>query len=295
MIGHQIFRCPDACEPSPAPCRDRRSRRCDVESDDLRKDEAADHSQAQAASRFGPRAEANRDRQGSRKGGHGRHHNRPEANQGTLMNGLFWALSFGALCLQGKVNHHDGNVPSFPRPPFITDTAVNIYPSVEEKLDIVQNAINLAQALGIETPKVALLSAQEMISPKLISTLDAAVLCKMAGRGQITGAVLDGPLGFDVALSAEAARSKHVVSPVAGHPDIFLVPNLEAGNMLTEELERLSDAQVAGLVLGARVPIILTSRTDTTLTRLGSCALALLLVAHQRFSARSMLSEALAA
>lgn len=176
------------------------------------------------------------------------------------------------------------DVPSFPRPLFITDAAVNIYPSLEEKRDIVQNAIDLAHALGLALPKVAILSAQERVSVKLTSTLDAAVLCKMAERGQITGAVLDGPLGFDVAVSPEAAKTKGVVSPVAGQADIFVVPDLEAGNMLTEQLEHLADAQVAGVVLGARTPVIVTSRSENMLARLGSCALALLLVHHKQSS-----------
>lgn len=168
------------------------------------------------------------------------------------------------------------DVPSFPRPLFVTDAAVNIYPTLEEKRDIVQNAIDLAHALGIARPKVALLSSQETVSVKLSSSLDAAVLCKMADRGQITGGDLDGPLEFAVAMSPEVAKSKGLASPVAGQSDIFLVPDLEAGSMLVEQLEQLADAQVAGLVVGARVPVILTSRTDNSLTRLGSCALALL-------------------
>jgi len=174
------------------------------------------------------------------------------------------------------------DVPSFPRPLFITDAAININPSLEEKRDIVQNAIELAHALGIAAPKVALLSSQEAVSAKLVSTLDAAVLCKMAERGQITGGILDGPIGFDVAVSTDAARSKGITSAVAGEADIFLVPDLEAGNMLVEQLEQLADAQVAGLVLGARVPVILSNRTDNALARLGSCALALLLIQHRR-------------
>lgn len=174
------------------------------------------------------------------------------------------------------------DVPSFPRPLFITDTAINISPTLDEKRDIVQNAIELAHALGIARPKVALLAAQETVSPKLPSTLDAAALCKMADRGQITGGELDGPLEFDVALSAEAARSKEVVSLVAGQADIFIVPNLEAGSMLVGQLQHLADAQATGLVTGARIPVILTSRTDSTVTRLGSCALALLLFQHKR-------------
>ena len=185
-----------------------------------------------------------------------------------------------------RVSHISAiDVPSFPRPLFVTDAAVNLYPTLDEKRDIVQNAIDLVQALGITRPKVALLSAQETVSAKLPSTLDAAVLCKMADRGQITGGDLEGPLEFDVAVSPEAAKSKGVNSAVAGGSDIFLVPNLEAGSMLVEQLVQLTDAQVAGLVAGARVPIILTSRTDNALTRLGSCALALLLVHHRRASA----------
>ncbi len=180
------------------------------------------------------------------------------------------------------------DVPSFPRPLFITDAAVNIYPSLDEKRDIVQNAIDLAHALGLAEPKVAILSAQERVSSKLTSTLDAAVLCKMAERGQISGAVLDGPMGFDVAVSAEAAKAKGVVSPVAGLADIFVVPDLDAGNILTEQLEHLADAQVAGVVLGARVPVILTSRSENTLARLGSCALALLLVDHKQVGAAKL-------
>lgn len=174
------------------------------------------------------------------------------------------------------------DVPSLPRPLFVTDAVLNIFPTLEEKRDIVQNAIDLVHALSIPVPKVALLSAQHNVSAKLPSTLDAAVLCKMADRGQITGAEIDGPLEFDVAVSSEAAKSRGVVSPVAGQSDIFLVPNLEAGSMLVEQLERLADAQVAGLVVGARVPIILVQRSDNPLTRLGSCALALLLVHHKQ-------------
>lgn len=164
------------------------------------------------------------------------------------------------------------------RPLFITDAAINIYPSLEDKRDIVQNAIWLANALGVKLPKVALLSAVETVSPAIKSTVDAAALCKMADRGQITGGILDGPLAFDNAVSLEAAQTKGINSPVAGVADIFVVPDLEAGNMLAKQLEYLAQAEVAGIVLGARVPIILTSRADKTLSRLGSCAVALLLV-----------------
>ena len=169
------------------------------------------------------------------------------------------------------------DAPSYPRPLFITDAAVNIYPTLMDKRDIVQNAIDLARALGIVTPRVAILSAVETVSPDIRSTLDAAALCKMADRGQIVGAILDGPLAFDNAVSLEAARAKGIVSPVAGRADILVAPDLEAGNMLAKQLEYLADADMAGVVLGARVPIMLTSRADKTIARLGSCAIALLL------------------
>jgi len=170
--------------------------------------------------------------------------------------------------------------PDYPRLLFITDAAINIYPTLEDKIDIVQNAIDLAHSVGLECPKVAILSAVETVSSKIKSTIDAAALCKMADRGQITGGILDGPLAFDNAVSVEAARIKGIISPVAGHADIFVVPDLEAGNMLAKQLEYLAEAQIAGVVLGARVPVILTSRADKTLARLGSCALAVLLARH---------------
>ena len=169
------------------------------------------------------------------------------------------------------------DAPSYPRPLFITDAAVNIYPTLMDKRDIVQNAIDLAKALGIVTPRVAILSAVETVSPDIRSTIDAAALCKMADRGQIVGAILDGPLAFDNAVSLEAARTKGIESPVAGRADILVAPDLEAGNMLAKQLEYLADADMAGVVLGARVPIMLTSRADKTIARLGSCAIALLL------------------
>jgi phosphate acetyltransferase len=174
------------------------------------------------------------------------------------------------------------DVPNYPKPLLITDAAINIYPDLEEKRDIVQNAIELAQALGIKQPKVAILSAVETVTPKIKATLDAAALCKMADRRQITGGILDGPLAFDNAVSIVAAKTKHIVSPVAGQADIMIVPDLEAGNMLAKQLEYLADATGAGIVLGARVPIVLTSRADTTLSRMASCAVALLLVHHRR-------------
>ncbi len=168
------------------------------------------------------------------------------------------------------------DVPTYRKPLFITDAAVNIRPTLEQKADIVQNAIDLAHALGVERPKVAILSAVETVSSKLPSTLDAAALCKMAERGQITGGVLDGPLALDNAISPEAARLKHLGSDVAGDADILLAPDLEAGNMLAKELTFLANADAAGIVLGARVPIILTSRADSERTRMASCAVAAL-------------------
>ena len=168
------------------------------------------------------------------------------------------------------------DVPTYPRPLFITDAAINIAPDLDDKRDIVQNAIDLARVLGVEMPRVAVLSAVETVTPKLPSTLDAAALCKMADRGQITGGILDGPLAFDNAVSEEAAKIKSIASPVAGKADILLVPDLEAGNMLVKQLAYLAEAQGAGIVLGARIPIILTSRADTVLARMASCAVALI-------------------
>jgi phosphate acetyltransferase/phosphate butyryltransferase len=174
------------------------------------------------------------------------------------------------------------DVPRYPKPLLITDAAINIDPDFNAKADIVQNAIDLAHAIGIERPKVAVLSAVEIVSPKLRSSMDAAALSKMADRGQITGAVVDGPLSFDNAVSLAAAQAKGVNSPVAGEADILVVPDLESGNMLARQLEYLGGAQAAGMVMGARVPIVLTSRADSAHSRIASCALALLLIAHQR-------------
>jgi phosphate acetyltransferase len=168
------------------------------------------------------------------------------------------------------------DAPGYPRPLLVTDAAINIYPTLEEKVDIARNAIELAHALGIARPNVAILSAVETVSPKITSTLDAAALCKMADRKQITGAVLDGPLAFDTAVSKEAADIKQLVSPVAGVADILLVPDLESGNMLAKQLEYLGGAELAGVVLGAKVPIVLTSRSDSARARLASCAVAVL-------------------
>jgi phosphate acetyltransferase len=174
------------------------------------------------------------------------------------------------------------DVPTYHKPLFITDAAVNIFPTLDDKRDIVQNAVDFMRVLGIERPKVAILSAVETVTTKIPSTIDAAALCKMADRGQIQGAILDGPLAFDNAISAEAARTKGIVSAVAGDPDILLVPDLEAGNMLAKNLTFLSRADAAGLVLGARVPIILTSRADNQRTRLASCGVAALYAAARR-------------
>ena len=168
------------------------------------------------------------------------------------------------------------SVPTYHKLLLVTDAAINIFPTLEEKADIAQNAIDLAHALNIAQPKVAILSAVETVTSKIPSTIDAAALCKMADRGQITGALLDGPLAFDNAISKEAAAIKSIVSDVAGDPDILLAPDLEAGNMLAKQLSFLLNADAAGLVLGARVPIVLTSRADSALSRIASVALAVL-------------------
>lgn len=173
------------------------------------------------------------------------------------------------------------DVPTYPRALLITDAAINIAPSLTDKIDIVQNAIDLAHALGCTQPRVAILSAMETVNPNIPSTLDAAALCKMAERGQISGGILDGPLAFDNAISEEAARIKKIVSPVAGKADILVAPDLEAGNMIAKQLSYLAGADSAGIVLGTRVPIVLTSRADNVRTRLASAAV-MKLVAHAR-------------
>lgn len=167
--------------------------------------------------------------------------------------------------------------PSYSRILLITDAAINILPSLEDKVDIVQNAIDLAHVLGVPEPKVAVLSAVETVHSNIVSTLHAAALCKMAERGQIKGGVLDGPLAFDTAVSPEAIRIKHLISSVAGQADIVVVPDLESGNMLAKQLEYLGGASLAGIVTGASVPIILTSRADSAKTRMTSAAIALLM------------------
>lgn len=174
------------------------------------------------------------------------------------------------------------DVPTYPKPLFLTDAAINIAPTLDIKRDIIRNAIDLCQALGLATPKIALLSAVETVDTKIPSTVDAAALCKMAQRGQIEGAVIDGPLAFDNAISATAAAEKHIVSAVAGQADVLVVPDLEAGNMLAKQLIYLAGADAAGIVLGAKIPIILTSRADDAQTRIASCAVARLFVEHRK-------------
>lgn len=202
-----------------------------------------------------------------------------------LMKGSLHTEELMKACLHKDLGLRNGRLishvfvldtPAYDRTLLITDAAINIYPTLVDKVDIVQNCINLAHALGIPEPKVALLSAIETVNPKIISTLDAAALCKMADRGQITGGILDGPLAFDTAVSAKAAEIKELVSAVAGEADILMVPDLESGNMLAKQLEYLGGAQLAGIVVGSRVPIILTSRADSAEARLASSAVAVL-------------------
>lgn len=173
------------------------------------------------------------------------------------------------------------DVPTYHKVLIVTDAAINIAPTLEDKVDICQNAIDLAISLGVKTPKVAILAAVETVTSKMPATIDAACLCKMADRGQIKGGMLDGPLAFDNAISKEAAKTKGITSEVAGDPDILLVPDLEAGNILAKQLSFLANADSAGLVLGTRVPIILTSRADSVRSRIASCAVANQ-VAHAR-------------
>ena len=173
------------------------------------------------------------------------------------------------------------DVPRYSKPLLITDAAINVAPDFDAKVDIVQNAIDLAHALGIARPKVAILSAVETVTSKLRSSMDAAALSKMAERGQITGGLVDGPLAFDNAVSLAAAKTKGIASEVAGEADILVVPDLESGNMLAKQLEYLGGAQAAGIVMGARVPIVLTSRADSAHSRIASCAIALLLISHR--------------
>jgi phosphate acetyltransferase len=174
------------------------------------------------------------------------------------------------------------DVPRYHKVLIVTDAAINIAPSLEDKADICQNAIDLCVSLGLKNPKVAILAAVETVTSKMPATLDAAALCKMSDRGQIRNGILEGPLAFDNAISKQAAETKGIVSPVAGDPDILLVPDLESGNMLAKQLTFLAGAECAGLVLGARVPIILTSRADSVRSRIASCAVAMLLANARR-------------
>lgn len=183
------------------------------------------------------------------------------------------------------------DVPTYPRPLLITDAAINIVPTLEDKRDIVQNAIDLAHVMNVDLPKVAILGAVETVNPAMRATLDAAALCKMADRGQITGGIVDGPLAFDNAINVEAARQKGIVSPVAGQADILVVPDLEAGNMLAKQLTFLAGADAAGVVVGAKVPIILTSRADSQRTRVASCAVAVLMAQARRDAAQALRSS----
>jgi phosphotransacetylase len=189
----------------------------------------------------------------------------------------------GGLRTERRMSHvYVMDVPTYPKPLIITDAAINIAPDLETKADIIQNAIDLAKAIGIDIPKVAILSAVETINPRMQSTIEAGALCKMADRGQITGGLLDGPLAFDNAISMRAVATKSIVSPVAGQADILVAPDLEAGNMIAKQLMYLAGAEAAGVVLGARVPIILTSRADDAKTRTASAAIAALYNAAQR-------------
>jgi phosphate acetyltransferase len=174
------------------------------------------------------------------------------------------------------------HVPAYSKLLLLSDAGINIAPTLEEKVDIVQNAIDLAHALGITRPKVAILAAVETVRPSIPSTIDAAALCKMADRGQINGAILDGPLAFDDAVSRKAVAVKHIESPVAGDPDVLVVPDLDVGNMLAKEVSLFAGGEEAGIVLGARVPIILTSRSDNVRDRIASCAVAALYAQARR-------------
>ncbi len=174
--------------------------------------------------------------------------------------------------------------PHYPRPFIVTDAAINLAPDLQQKADIIRNAIDLARVIGVETPRVAILAAVETVTPTMPATLDAAALCKMADRGQIEGGVLDGPLAFDNAVSIAAARTKGIVSDVAGQADILVVPDLESGNMLAKQLMYMGEAASAGIVLGAKVPVILTSRADSNASRIASCAIAVMLAHRYRTS-----------
>jgi phosphotransacetylase/acyl dehydratase len=225
-----------------------------------------------------------------------------QGSVGALMKGnlhtdeLMGAVVASALRTSRRISHcFVMQTPAYPRPFLITDAAINIAPTLQDKLDIVRNAVDLAHAFGIERPRVAVLAAVETVNPNMPATLDAAALCKMADRGQIEGAVVDGPLAFDNAVSAAAARTKGIVSPVAGAADILVVPDLESGNMLAKQLEYLGDASSAGIVLGARVPIVLTSRADSREARIASCAVALVAARPGAFRAAGSVPAPVAA
>jgi len=188
----------------------------------------------------------------------------------------------GGLRTERRISHvFIMDVPTYHKVLVVTDAAINIAPTLEDKVDICQNAIDLVRSLGLENPKVAILAAVETVTTKMPATIDAAAMCKMAERGQITGGILEGPLAFDNAISKEAAVTKGIYSEVAGDADILIAPDLEAGNILAKQLSFLANAASAGMVLGARVPVILTSRADSVRTRIASCAVAMI-VAHAR-------------
>jgi phosphate acetyltransferase len=197
----------------------------------------------------------------------------------------------GGLRTSRRISHcFVMDVPSYDHTLIISDAAVNIQPTLEDKMHIVQNAVDLAHAMGNDDVRVAILSAMETVNPQVLSTVEAAALCKMADRGQITGATLDGPLALDNAISLSAAQIKKIDSPVAGRANVLIVPDLEAGNMLAKSLSFLAGADAAGIVLGAKVPIILTSRADSEITRLASCAVAVLVARARRESAAKAVS-----
>ena len=200
-------------------------------------------------------------------------------------------VAANGLRTERRISHvYIANVPTYPRGLLITDAAINIDPTLDDKVDIVQNAIDLAHVLGVPEPKVAILAAVETVTAKMRATIDAAALCKMADRGQIAGGILDGPLAFDNAVSIVAAKSKGINSAVAGRADILVVPDLESGNMLAKQLEYLADALLAGVVVGASVPIVLTSRADSAEARAASCAIALLMVNATRKGRKPVLA-----
>jgi phosphotransacetylase len=183
----------------------------------------------------------------------------------------------GGLRTERRISHcFIMDLPSYPKPLIVTDAAINIYPTLEDKVDIILNAVDLAHVFGQERPRVAVLSAVETVNPKIASTIDAAALSKMADRGQISGAIVDGPLALDNAISKAAADLKGIVSPIDGQADILVVPDLESGNLVYKYMSVMAEADGAGIVLGARVPVILTSRADSVRTRLASCAVAVL-------------------